>query len=262
MQARSSLGNALVTALLSILLMIGALSISLVEFVPEVTPTATNIVLPSPIPLTATSTLEPSATPLVFETPTVGIPTSTNTVAPSNCPTPPGWGWITVQYSDTLDGIAIKYRVDKNKLMLANCLLTENLVMGATLYVPPVATNTPAICNQGAAGWAHSYVVKAGDTIFAIASSYGTSAATLRYVNCRMSDLIYAGETLWVPNVATRTPTVTPLPGTTATPFPTDIIIETVLPFTVTPIPSETPVPPTPIPTNTFEPTATLTAFP
>ncbi len=260
MQARDA-GNALAVALISILLMIGALSISLVEFVPEATPTETNIVPPSPLPLTVTSTIEPSATPLVFETPTASAPTSTNTISPSTCPMPIGWRQINVQYGDTLNGIAIRYRVNKDELRIANCLLSETLMAGTILYVPPVATNTPAICIQGAVGWVHAYIVKSGDTFYAIASNYGTSSATLKFVNCRVSDLIYVGEILWVPNVATRTPYPTPLPGVTATPFPTDIITETVLPFTGTPFPSETPVPPTPVPTDTFEPTPTPTAF-
>ena len=51
------LGNALVVALISIGLMIGALSISLVEFVPQATPTATNSMFLSPAPLTVTPTI-------------------------------------------------------------------------------------------------------------------------------------------------------------------------------------------------------------
>jgi LysM repeat protein len=147
----------------------------------------------------------------------------------------------------------------------ANCLLIDSLVVGTVLYVPPVATNTPAICNPGASGWVKSYTVKPGDTIYRIATDHYTTAGLLKSVNCRTSDYIYTGEILWIPNVATRTPYPTPLPGSTVTPYPTDPLTETALPFTLTAIPSNTSVPPTAteIPTATAVPTTTAspTAF-
>ena len=53
MQGMRDLRNALVVALISIGLTVGALSISLVEFVPQAAPTPTNFLFPSPAPLTA-----------------------------------------------------------------------------------------------------------------------------------------------------------------------------------------------------------------
>ena len=55
-------GDALIVALISVGLMVGALSISLVEFAPQVTATAIDNLLPSPAPLTATLTLPPTLT--------------------------------------------------------------------------------------------------------------------------------------------------------------------------------------------------------
>ena len=95
----------------------------------------------------------------------------------------------------------------------------------------PWQTNTPVVCSQGAAGWVKSYMVKPGDTIYAIATNHYTTAGLLKSVNCRTSDLILVGEILWVPNVATRTPYPTPLPGSTVTPYPTDPLTETALPL-------------------------------
>ena len=69
MQGLRNFGNALVIALISIGLIIGALSISLVEFVPEATATATNVLVSSPAPLTSTSTLPPTLTPTLVVTP-------------------------------------------------------------------------------------------------------------------------------------------------------------------------------------------------
>ena len=263
------LGNALVVALISIGLMIGALSISLVEFVPQATSTATNSLFLSPVHLTATPTVPPTLTPtLGLESPTPSItPTFTNTaLPPASCLPPTGWGQIIIQSGETLDSIAARYRTSKDELRRANCLLIDNLVAGTVLYAPPVATTTPVVCGQGAAGWVKSYVVKAGDTIYAIATNHYTTAGLLKSVNCRTSDLIHPGETLWVPNVATRTPHPTPLPGSTVTPYPTDPLTETALPYTITVVPTDTPVPATPttIPTFTAVPTFTAspTAFP
>jgi LysM repeat protein len=261
------LGNALVVALISIGLMVGALSISLVEFAPQATPTATNSLFSSPAPLTVTQTVTPTLTPtLGLESPTPSItPTFTNTALPPvSCQPPSGWGQIIIQAGETLDSIAAKYRTSKDELRRANCLLIDNLVAGTVLYAPPVATNTPVVCGQGAAGWVKSYVVKAGDTIYAIATNHYTTAGLLKSVNCRTSDLIHVGETLWVPNVATRTPRPTLLPGSTVTPYPTDPLTETALPYTITVMPTDTALPltATVIPTLTAVPTFTASPFP
>jgi len=84
----------------------------------------------------------------------------------------------------------------------------------------------------------------------------------LQKVNCKTTELIFTGEVLWVPNVATRTPYPTLLPGVTASPYPTDPLTETALPFTLTVIPSNTPVPNTSTPVPTFTAIPTLTASP
>ena len=272
MQGLRGFTNALVVALISTGLMIGALSISLVEFVPQAAPTGTNILLPSPVHLTATSTLIPTLTPTIgLESPTPSItPTSINTnTPPASCQPPFGWRGVVLQAGETLEIIAARYRISKDELRRANCLLSDNLVAGTILYVPPSMTSTPVVCNQGAAGWVKTYIVKPGDTFYAIASNHYTTAGLLKSVNCRTSDLIHPGEILWVPNVATRTPYPTSLPGSTVTPYPTQPLTETALPYTATVMPSSTPVPSnTPVP-NTSTPIPTVptltpspTAFP
>jgi len=237
-------GYTLIVALISIGLVIGALSISLVEFLPETPPASTDYLLPSPVPVSATSTIPPIFTPLPgseFSTLTAN-PTFTNIVMPSSCKPPPGWGQIFIQGSDTLDSLAARYRISRDELKTSNCLSSDHLVTGTLLYVPPAPVNTAVVCFQGAAGWVKTYVVKSGDTLYAIASNHYTTAGILQNVNCRKGDLIYPGEPLWVPNVPTRTPYPTPLPGNTVTPYPTDPLTQTALPFTATIIPSNTPV--------------------
>jgi len=237
--------KALIVALLSIGLMIGALSISLVVFLPEMAPASTNYLLPSIAPITVISTL-----PLTF-TPEPGLglatltanPTFTITVISGSCSPPSGWGQIFIQDNDTLDRLAERYHISKDQLKTSNCLSSDSLITGAVFYVPPAPTSTQLTCSKGAAGWVKTYVVKPGDTLYAIASNHYTTTGLLRAVNCRTGDLIYTGEVLWVPYVATRTPYSIPSPDSTITPYPTDPLTQTSLPFTGTPEPSETPIP-------------------
>ena len=257
-------GNALVAALLSVGLMLGALSISLVGYIPEEVPAPTQALVLSPIPVTATNTLPPSSTMLV--TVSLPAPTATNTfIPPTSCQPPAGWIAVYIQAGDTLESLAARYGTNKDILKSRNCLFTDSLIAGTLLYVPGgVPTSTLAVCIQGAAGWIKNYTVKSGDTFFNIASRYGTSAGLIKLVNCRGSDYIYPGEVLYVPNVPTRTPTLTPLPGITYTAGPslTEPFTQTVLPFTATFVPTQTSIPPTSTTAPTITPISTQTASP
>ena len=254
MQGLRDLGNALVIALVSIGLVAGSISISSVEFASEIVPTPTNQVLPSPLPLTATSTIPPTAT-LDFSTSsatpsTSPSPTVTNTL-PANCQIPLGWIQITVQPGETLDSISAKYRVSAAEVQRGNCLPTSYLVSGSKIYIPAVAPSTTVACVQGAAGWTKSYTVRAGDNLYRIGVDHYTTLDLMRRVNCRTGDTIFVGEVLWVPNVATRTPQPTPLPGSTVTAYPTEPLTETALPYTATIMPMST------LPVSTLPSTAT-----
>lgn len=256
MQNLRDLGNALVIALVSIGVVAGSLSISSVEFATQNTPTTVNQPLPSPVPLTATPTIPPTATldfSLATATPSI-IPTSTITsTPPANCQIPSGWIQITVQAGETLDSISAKYRISSAQLQTANCLPTNNLIPGAKIYVPPVPPNTSVACTQGKAGWTKSYTVKAGDNLYRIGYDHYTTLELMRQVNCRVGDIIYVGDVLWIPNVASRTPLPSPLPGSTSTLYPTE------LPFTLSPLPyTQTIMPISTLPlTSTIIPTAT-----
>jgi len=248
MQGWREFGGALITALISISLMIGALSISLVEFVPQATPTSTNNEPPSPAPLTATVTSPPTLTPLTTAGPALSIQTTTITSTasmPANCQIPTGWTLITVQAGDTIQTIAARYQTTADILRVGNCLPTANLVSGTKLYVPPGITSTSAACTPGAIGWTKSYVVQAGDNLYRIGLDHYTTLTLMRSVNCKVGDIIHSGEVLWVPNVATRTPYPTGLAGTPVSPVPTDPLTETALPFTATLLPTNTLIPPT-----------------
>jgi len=252
MRGLRDFGTALIVALLSIGLMFGALSISLVEFQSEVALASTDAIPPSPIPITPTSTIPPTFTQLPgTEIPTLTTSPTFTSIAQSSCPQPVGWVSTLVQPGETIISIADRYRVSREQLRSANCMLTDSLVSGTTLYVPSQATSTVSVCTPGAVGWIKTYVVSPGDNLFSIASNHYTTQTLMINVNCRVGTLIYPGELLWVPNVATRTPYPSPLPGSTVTPHPTDPLTETALPFTSTPNP-----------TNTSTSTATKTVTP
>lgn len=248
MQGRREFANALVIALISIGLIVGALSISLVEFAPQGTPTSSSDLIPSPPPVTVTETVPPTATATFSSqspTPSLFVSSTTSSTPPANCQIPPGWGQITVSVSDSLELIAARYRVSSDDLRRANCLFSNTLVTGSKIYVPPVTPSTSAACVPGAAGWAKNYTVRAGENLYRIAVNHYSTLELMRKVNCRTGDTIFPGEVLWVPKVsATATPIATLIPGSTVTPYPTDPLTETALPFTATFVPTHTPVPP------------------
>jgi len=72
--------------------------------------------------------------------PVTFTPTATLTVS---CQLPSGWIGIIVQTGETLDTLALRYRVTKDSLKSGNCLISETLLAGTIIYVPPVPTSTP-----------------------------------------------------------------------------------------------------------------------
>ncbi|MBI5354727.1 MAG: LysM peptidoglycan-binding domain-containing protein [Chloroflexi bacterium] len=255
MRSVRELANALMAALISIGLMLGALSISLVEFVPNSVPTVTDFQISSPEPLTVTATLPPTISLDLATSAFTTIFTDTP-LPPLACQPPFGWtNQISIQFGDSLASIADRYRISMDALRSANCLLSDSLIPGSMLYVPPAPTSTMAACVPGAVGWINNYVVQPGDTLYRIGYNHYTTLDLMRLVNCRRSDTIYPGERLWVPNVSTRTPSPTPLPGVTITVYPTELL-------TATTAPTNTPVPPTLTPTPTTPPSVTPTPTP
>jgi len=258
MQALRQVGGGLIIAAVSLLLVIGGISLSLAE-------TADTPHPPTPTPLSPIGPLElfaPTVTAVsAIEVPTfTAIPTLTTVVLPpttvilppTSCPIPGGWIRVMVGVNDTLYTLAERYKTTTDQLSAANCLTTLNPLVGSPIYVPPVPTVTVIPCGPPA-NWVKSHVVQTGDNLFRIALSYGTTYPQLQRANCMgSSTTIYAGQKLWVPNVPTRTPTVTAT-NPTASYTPT----WTVVPPTATFTPSITPFPTTVAPTSTLVPSST-----
>lgn len=254
------MGGGLIIAVISVLLVLGGISLSLAENTPPEQPT------PTPLPpIIATSIELPTFTPIILITNTLAASTQTATqtltATPSAtlaaavvCNPPVGWIQIIVNATDTLYTIAERYKTTAEILNSSNCLNNTLPIVGSRLYVPPVPTVTVIPCGPFA-GWIKAYQVKPGDNLYRISLLYRTTVQRLQRANCMgSSTIIYVGQLLWVPNVPTSTPGVTNIPSfNTATPSLTEP------PPTL--MPTASPVTPsaTTAPTNTSLPAATFT---
>jgi hypothetical protein len=121
--------------------------------------------------------------------------------------------------------------------------LTETVAAGADQPLPQAQTNTPTpTATQGPSatptvtytitstllaadcgppsGWV-LHTVRTGETLESLSALYRVSVADLQKANCRGTmTFIVPGEKLYVPNVATSTPTFTPTPTLTPTQTP------------------------------------------
>ena len=270
MQALRQLGGGVIIAVVSVILVLGGISLALAETLPPATaptqiPPTLPLSFPSPTPALALETATP--TPLLTETPTETATTTTTVTSTSTvaqpptvsavCTPPTGWNAIIISPNDTIYSLAQRYNTSPENLSAKNCLASINITAGTLLYVPPVAATATVIPCGPPAGWVKTHVVQAGDNLYRIAISYGITYPQLQAANCMGSSvLIYVGQKLWVPNVST----LTPVPGVTIIPnFPTN---------TPTVTASITTAPPTATPTftatATIAPTFTpsLTSFP
>ncbi|MDX9864989.1 MAG: LysM peptidoglycan-binding domain-containing protein, partial [Anaerolineaceae bacterium] len=170
-------------------------------------------------------------------------PAASPTVTPTeSCQPPQNWNSYTIRAGDTLESLSKTYKTSISQLKEANCLVSDTLLPGTILYVPPVkATTTPtpkpsatAIqCSTPPYGWT-TYTVKIGDTLTALSYRYQVSVKDLQTYNCLgNSYAIRVGQQLFVPYRATVVPTTpsawTPYPTATWSP-----------PVTLTPYPTST----------------------
>lgn len=247
METLRQIGGSLLLALFSVALVIGGISLALAEsYVPEI-PTATHTQSPTSIfnpDVTGTETSTLLAASFTATTP----PPSVTVPPPTSCPPPAGWIAVLVQPGDSLLSLASRYRSTPENLSAANCLFSSDLPTGSIVYVPSVPTQTNIPCGPPA-GWIR-YTVRPGNTLTSLSLAYGVSVSQLQFANCMPANQFYlvTGQTIWVPNVVTRTPRAT----ATATLTPVSIVFPT-LTWTATA---------TPPATSTATPTATATASP
>ncbi len=206
MSSLRQVGSGLLYALVSVVLVVGGLSLALAEG-------------GLPIPQPPTATAIPSMT---------SIPPSATQPQPSSTSSEP------TVVATTQAAIVITATSPRTSP-------TNPVRPPATATRTPVYP-TAAACGPYY-GWIHAYTVRSGDTLFHIATLYRTTVTALQIANCRNSTTIYPGELLWVPNVATATPGVTIIPTfPTATLVPTEPLTLTPPPlyFTETAVPTDT----------------------
>jgi len=240
MRVVRQLGSGLFYGLVSVLLVVGGLSLALAESYTAPSPAPTPS-LPA-VPQTLTST---QAGPTFLPSST-SSPTATPAPA-ANCRPPGGWILISVQPSETLEDLAARFRIAPYELARANCLFTDSLEPGFNIYVPPPPTSPPISCGAPY-GWVRSYVVQPGDTLYHIAALYGTSIFQLQRANCLPATFLTPGDLLWVPNVPPLTPSVIVI-----------LIFGTVTPA-FSPAPPTATNSPAAIPSSTFTPTVAPSA--
>jgi hypothetical protein len=204
------MGSGLFYALVSVVIVVGGLSLALAEN------NGTLPLAPTPSP---SETVKFQIVPTTFSpTPTVTATITPYIVNPSPSATT---GYPTAYYPTAYYPTAYP-----------------------TLYYPPIYfTNTPSYSCGPFAGWIRGYTVQPGDTLYRIATIYRTTLPAMERANCKFGSnpTIYPGERLWVPNVPTVMPGATFIPTlvfSTATEFPTEPLTLTPLPYTETVIPS------------------------
>ena len=156
---------------------------------PTATPAPTETPLPgiTPTPTPGpTNTPDPGATPTL--TPVPGTPTPT--------PIPPT-GEVrryVVKPGDTLFSISRRYGVPLFDLATYNNIYNVNLIYVGQVLLIPTSTTPPG------GGTGTTYTIKHGDTLYSIGRSYGYTVNQLvAYNNIQNPNLIYAGQTLYLP---------------------------------------------------------------
>jgi LysM repeat protein len=104
--------------------------------------------------------------------------------------------YITVQWGDTLSGIAATCGTTVNAIRAANPGLGWWVYAGQTLYIPSGSSPNYPPATGG------TYVVKSGDTLGKIASKMGISLSSLLAVNTQIPNpsLIYVGQVINLPS--------------------------------------------------------------
>jgi LysM repeat protein len=113
------------------------------------------------------------------------------------------WGgcanYITVQWGDTLSGIAALCGTTVEAIRAANPGLGWWIFAGQLLYIPTGYISTPAYFPAGAQGG--TYVVQWGDTLGKIAASRGLSVSSILAVNPQIwnASWIFVGQVINLP---------------------------------------------------------------
>jgi LysM repeat protein len=134
---------------------------------------------------------------------TIIIPNYQPEPAPTPIPAVP-YEYV-IQSGDTLGGIAQRFGASVDALIAANTLRDpNNLIQGQVLFIPGYQGATTIEGTDGGRTDAEpaTHIVKAGETLFAIAQNYGVTTAELIAAN-RITDpdRLQAGQSLIIPGL-------------------------------------------------------------
>jgi LysM repeat protein len=155
----------------------------------------------------------PTPTQTVTPRPPTSTPTITDTLLPSDTPTPSGPITYIVEEGDNLSLIAEKFGVDIQILMYVNNIaVADEIYVGQELIIPVEGTELPTETPLPATllpGQKIIYRVKPGDTLESIAALFNSTAEAIAEENgIEDPNAIGIGQELIVPvNIATPTPT-------------------------------------------------------
>jgi len=104
-----------------------------------------------------------------------------------------------VRRGETLSGIARRYRTSVNAIMRANNLRSRNRIrQGQRLKIPQrggTPSSSPTIATSGKAT-SRTHTVRRGDSLWKLASRYGTTVDRIKRENGLRSDRLYVGQSL------------------------------------------------------------------
>lgn len=150
-----------------------------------------------------------SANHLSGETIAVGqalmIPGKTSSGASSSVAATGGSGSHIVRPGDSFASVARRYGVSQDALARANpSAYADRLLVGEKLNIPgQQAAPAPSVASGGATVASRSHVVKKGESLGAIAKSYGVSTASVASANkLKNANLIAPGMKLRIPGTA------------------------------------------------------------
>lgn len=150
---------------------------------------------------------EPPApvTPIAPDVPAVEDATDGDEAGACTVSPPEGWQPYNVKAGDNLTFLAQRGGVSIDELKAVNCLDSDTILIGATLYLPAQAVEqdgTGRYCGAAVPeGWV-AYEVRLGDSLSVLAQRGETTISLLKEVNCLTSDTILLGSTLYVPAAA------------------------------------------------------------
>jgi LysM repeat protein len=197
--------SAIIIALASLVIVIGIASLAMIQdgtgILPgrgDATKTPTLAIITEVSGLDGTGGSSGSTKPTEIPEASLGDQTAT---PPSvlSCETPEGWMPIIVMPDQTLEEIAAMYNTSPEMLQEGNCLESSSIQAGSILFVPTSAQTSQSSVPCGPpAGWV-IYYVQPGDTLYGIATMFGTSVNQLVNANCLNSTYVYTGQRLYVP---------------------------------------------------------------